>query len=41
VLSGTFGFTIADPPTKVSYGRFDFRVSDGINFRIKEDYSPI
>lgn len=41
VLSGTFGFTIGDPPTKVSYGRFDFRVEKNENFRLKEAYNPI
>lgn len=41
VLSGTFGFTIADPPTKVSYGRFDFRVRKDENFRVKEIQNPI
>ena len=35
ILSGTFGFTIPDPAIKVSYGRFDFKVRKGDNFRIK------
>lgn len=38
VLSGTFGFTATHPThghIKVSYGRFDFRFSNGLNFIVQ------
>lgn len=37
ILSGTFGFTLSDPPTKVSYGRFDFTIKKERNFHVKSD----
>ncbi|MDP4189846.1 MAG: hypothetical protein Q8905_17505, partial [Bacteroidota bacterium] len=38
VISGTFGFSYSDPAnetTKVSYGRFDYKIRENEDFIIK------